>query len=112
MPLRDVLFLALLRIIPWGMLAGVVLGATALSLTFAGARQRRIARLLWPVAALVLWTSSCLLAATAFATDPDITDPATATRRLMGPLPVLLLGNLFGVMWLRHAVRRHRAPTG
>jgi hypothetical protein len=108
---RDVLFLAVVRVIPWAMVVGVAIAAAALSLTFAGDRQQRMALLLWPVAALLLWTSACLLLATAFATDPDNMDPATATRRLLGPLPVLLLGNVLGLVWLRHAIRRHRAPV-
>jgi hypothetical protein len=107
----EFLFITFLRILPFVALLGVVTAAIALALTLAGPQQRRLARLLWPLAALLIWTSACLLLGFAFASDPENMDSATAMRRLVGPLPVLLLGDALWLVWLWHVIKARRGET-
>ena len=97
-----------MRVLPFVALSGVVLAAVALALSMAGSRQRRIARLLWPIAALLIWTSACLFLGLASASDPDNMDSATSMRRLVGPLPILLMGDALWLGWLCRTIKFQR----
>jgi len=96
-------------LVPLIALSGLITGATALVLRFVGPRQRRFARVLWPIAALLLWSSAWVFLAIAFATDPDNVTSETAIHRLFGPLPVLIISDALGLIWLWSAIRRHRS---
>jgi hypothetical protein len=108
---EDFLFITFMRLLPFLALLGVVIAAIALALTMAGPPQRRLARLLWPIAALLVWTSACLFLGFAFASDPENMDSATSMRRLVGPLPVLLLGDALWLVWLWHVIKARRGET-
>jgi len=83
-------------------LTGIVT-AIALSLSFAGSRERRIARCLWPLAGTSLWLSACLFMLAVASNWPG---PPTELPfgRVAVPAALSLLGLLLGWYWMRWAL--------
>lgn len=87
-----------------------VSGAIALSLSFAGGRERCLARRLWPVAGLSLWAVVCLFMVAFFTNWPGPPQVVPITRLAM-PALLALLGGVLGAYWVRWAVRGARASS-
>ena len=91
-----------------------VFGATALALSFAGTRERRLARRLWPLAGLSLWAVVCLFMVAVFTNWPG-PPHEVPIRRLALPAVLAMLGGLIGLYWVRWAassVRDSSARAG
>ena len=82
----------------------------ALSLSFAGERQRRIARVLWPLAGIALWMSACLFMAAIFTNWPG-PPHSLPVSRLALPVFLIILGAVLWGYWIRWAVRGVRAEN-
>jgi hypothetical protein len=87
-----------------------VSGAVALALSFAGGRERRLARVLWPFAGLSLWSAVCLFMAAAFTGWPGLPQQVPVARLAL-PGFLAVLGGLVGVYWVRWAVKGARAGS-
>ena len=85
-------------------------GAIALALGSAGTRQRRLARLLWPVAGLSLWAAVCLFITATFTNWPG-PPQAVPANRLALPAFLAVLGGLLGGYWVRWAAKGRRASS-
>ena len=85
-----------------------VSGAVALALSFAGLRERRLARVLWPIAGLSLWSAVCLFMAAAFTGWPGPPQQVPVVRLVL-PGVLAVLGGLLGVYWVRWAAKGARA---
>ena len=81
-----------------------VSGALALALSFAGQRQRWLARRLWPVAGISLWSAVCLFIV-AFLTNWPGPAAQVPVTRLALPAWLALLGGVLGGYWLRWAAK-------
>ena len=92
------------------LLPAVISGAIALALSFAGPRQRRIARILWPVAALGLWVGVCLFMA-AMLTGWPAPPREIAASRLAVPAYLAVLGGALAGYGVRWAVRGRHHPN-
>jgi len=90
------------------LLAGAVSLCLALPLSLATPRQRPIARLLWPVGALLLWSGICAFTGWAAATDHDNAIYGMGIERLALPTVLWALGSALGCLWLRSAIRVSR----
>jgi hypothetical protein len=87
-----------------------IAGAIALSLSFAGARERHLARRLWPVAGISLWAVVCLFMTAVFTNWPG-PPQAVPISRLAMPAFLAALGGLLGAYWVRWAVKGVRASS-
>jgi CBS-domain-containing membrane protein len=87
-----------------------VSGAIALSLSFAGPRERHLARRLWPVAGISLWAVVCLFMIAALTNWPG-PPQAVPISRLAMPAVLAALGGLLGAYWVRWAVKGRRSSS-
>jgi hypothetical protein len=87
-----------------------VSGAVALAFGFANGRERRLARMLWPLAGLSLWSAVCLFMAAAFTGWPGPPQQVPVVRLTL-PGFLAVLGGLLGVYWVRWAAKGARAGS-
>jgi hypothetical protein len=84
--------------------------AVALALSLAGQRQRRLARKLWPLAGISLWSAVCLFMVGVFTNWPGPPKQVPITRLVL-PAWLALLGGLLGGYWLRWAAKADRPAS-
>jgi hypothetical protein len=85
-------------------------GAIALPLSFAGARERHLARRLWPGAGISLRAGVCLFMIAVFTNWPG-PPQAVPINHLAMPAFLAGLGGLLGAYWVRWAVKGARASS-